>query len=319
MRTSLGGRVLVTENPSLSLRAGRLSKFVLLPTALATVLSACAGSSPSGPSLGAKSDRYDSKWGVSASRRVIVNGPIPKGGGHRKLGKPYQVAGRWYVPRHDPQYDRVGVGSWYGDDFHGRKTANGEIFDMHALTAAHPTLPIPSYAYVTNMKNGRTLLVRINDRGPYVANRIIDLSKASAKAIGYFNGGLSRVRVRYAGPAPLNGDDRREVAFLRNQPWHYGGDGYSNRMALGADHRVDRRYVRDQAPYPRQQRREDDFFADRRDFAPSRRAPISTGELAPMDRFEQPHSRNHQGRQVGMAGSQQMWSPFSHRQAVRGR
>ncbi len=323
MRTSRGGRVLATGNPGLNLRVGRLPLFMVLPLALATILSACAGSSSSGPGLGARSsDRYDSKWGVSSSRRVIVNGPIPKGGGHRKLGKPYQVAGRWYVPQHDPRYDRVGVGSWYGDDFHGRKTANGEIFDMNALTAAHPTLPIPSYAYVTNLKNGRTLLVRINDRGPYVANRIIDLSRASAKALGYFNGGLSRVRVRYAGPAPLNGDDRREVAFLRNQPWYYGG-GYGNRMALGADNRARQQhagYPNDR--YSQQQRRQDEFFAGRRPYPAPRnnRGPISTGELAPMDGFDRPAPRHETRRPVEMAGRQQQrWSPFAHRQAVRGR
>ena len=91
---------------------------------------------------------------------------------------------------------------------------NGEVFDMHALTAAHPTLPIPSYAYVTNLSNNRTILVRINDRGPYVGERMIDLSKGSADVLGLRGRGTGRVRVRYAGPAPLNGDDGRERGWV---------------------------------------------------------------------------------------------------------
>lgn len=163
----------------------------------------------------------DKRLGVSSSPRIVTaSQAIPKGGGTYKLGKPYMIAGRWYTPRHDPAYDRTGVASWYGDDFHGRKTANGEIYDMNALTAAHPTLPMPSYAYVTNMQNGRTLLVRINDRGPYVGNRIIDLSRASARALGTAGQGLGQVRVRYAGRARLDGDDTRERRFLAAQPWH---------------------------------------------------------------------------------------------------
>lgn len=157
----------------------------------------------------------EAQYGVRTSPRVVNGrGRIAKGGGHYKLGRPYKVAGRWYVPREDRNYDRQGIGSWYGDDFHGRVTANGEIFDMNGLTAAHPTFPLPSYAYVTNLDNGRTVMVRVNDRGPYVAGRIIDLSYASARAIGYADKGKGRVRVQYAGRAPMNGDDRRERQFL---------------------------------------------------------------------------------------------------------
>lgn len=144
---------------------------------------------------------------------------MPKGGGVAKLGKPYMVAGRWYYPREQPGYDVTGIASWYGRDFHGRKTANGEVYDMNRLSAAHPTLPLPSYVYVTNLANNRTLLLRVNDRGPYVGNRIIDLSSAAARELGTSSQGLGRVRVRYAGRAPLDGDDSREQAFLRNQPW----------------------------------------------------------------------------------------------------
>lgn len=185
-----------------------------LATSLAAMTAACSTTSGT----------FDSKYGVSSSPRIVSGAAVPKGGGTYKLGSPYKVAERWYVPREDPGYDRKGIGSWYGDDFHGRKTANGEIFDMNALTAAHPTLPLPCYAYVTNLTNGRTILVRINDRGPYANDRIIDLSHASARALGYEARGTVPVRVRYAGRAPLNGDDRQERQFLAAQTWR-GGNG----------------------------------------------------------------------------------------------
>ena len=198
-------------------RAGNVPVFVLG----AVVLAGCSqGERTQGASM---TDRYDPKYGVSSSERVVQSGPVPKGGGTYKLGQPYSIAGRWYVPREDPRYERTGVGSWYGDEFHGRKTANGEIFDRNALTAAHPTLPLPSYAYVTNLDNGRTILVRINDRGPYANDRVIDLSHGSAHALGYSGRGLANVRVRYAGRAPLDGNDRHERAFLAAQPWSRGG------------------------------------------------------------------------------------------------
>lgn len=196
-----------------------------LAVSLAALLAACSGSGGGGSGPGARVNRplfTEGEYGVSSSPRVAGGGPVRKGGGSFKLGSPYKVAGRWYVPREEPGYDRSGVGSWYGDDFHGRKTANGEIFDRYALTAAHPTLPLPSYVYVTNLANGRTVLVRVNDRGPYVNDRIIDLSHASARALGYENAGHARVRVRYAGRAPLNGDDRRERQYLAQQPWSNG-------------------------------------------------------------------------------------------------
>ncbi len=232
MRSWYLAREFASHPPGVVGRRRRPAGLACLVPALLMCLGGCGGApSPVGPGLGARGDSYDPRWGVSSSRRIVANGPIPKGGGHYKLGRPYQVGGRWYVPRHEPSYDRVGVGSWYGNDFHGRKTANGEIFDMEALTAAHPTLPMPSYAYVTNLRNGRTLLVRINDRGPYVADREIDLSRASAQALGYANGGLGQVRVRWAGHAPLDGDDRREQAFLRQQTWYRGADARVARSA----------------------------------------------------------------------------------------
>ena len=166
--------------------------------------------------------RPDPDLGVAASPRVTSGSAVPKGGGIYKVGKPYQVGGRWYVPREVAHYDQSGIASWYGAAFHGRRTANGEIYDMNALTAGHPTLPLPSYAYVTNLDNGRTILVRINDRGPYVADRLIDLSRRSAAELGYKRHGLARVRVRYAGRAPLDGSDAAERRHLAAQPWYRG-------------------------------------------------------------------------------------------------
>ena len=119
----------------------------------------------------------------------------------QKIGAPYQVNGTWYIPAHEPDYDEVGVASWYGRDFHGKATANGETFDMNVVTAAHPTLPIPSLVEVTNLSNGRSMVVRINDRGPFVSNRLIDLSARGAELLGYREQGSTQVRVRYIGPA----------------------------------------------------------------------------------------------------------------------
>ncbi len=168
-------------------------------------------------------DGPDPKYGVSASPRVVTGPTVAKGGGDYKVGRPYKVAGRWYVPREVSSYDRSGIASWYGSAFHGRRTANGEIYDMGALTAGHPTLPMPSYAYVMNLQNGRTIMLRINDRGPYVNDRLIDLSWRSAKELGFAAHGLARVRVRYAGPAPLNGSDETEQKYLAAQNWHAAG------------------------------------------------------------------------------------------------
>lgn len=114
-----------------------------------------------------------------------------------KIGNPYQIEGRTYYPSHDPEYEEVGVASWYGPGFHGKSTANGERFDQHALTAAHRTLPLPSIVEVTNLENGRTATVTVNDRGPFSKERIIDLSKAAADKLGVIQNGTAQVRVRY--------------------------------------------------------------------------------------------------------------------------
>ena len=116
--------------------------------------------------------------------------------GAYKVGKPYKVNGVWYQPAADPYYDRVGVASWYGRDFHGKRTANGEKFDMNAMTAAHTTLPLPSYVLVTNLDNGRRAVLRVNDRGPFARGRIIDVSRRAAQVLGFERNGTARVRVQ---------------------------------------------------------------------------------------------------------------------------
>jgi len=127
-----------------------------------------------------------------------TSGSLPSGkGGHVKTGKPYKVMGEWYYPLASANgYDKTGVASWYGKKFHGKATANGERYDMHAMSAAHKTLPMPTMVRVTNLDNGRSVVVRVNDRGPFVKSRIIDLSYAAARSLGYDQKGTARVRVQ---------------------------------------------------------------------------------------------------------------------------
>jgi len=125
--------------------------------------------------------------------------------GHYKVGQPYRIKGRWYRPEYDPSYVRTGTASWYGADFHGLATANGEVFDKEQITAAHPTLPLPSIARVTNLDNGRSIEVRVNDRGPFIGDRLIDLSQAAARKLGYEGRGLAPVRVEFLGLANARG------------------------------------------------------------------------------------------------------------------
>jgi len=123
-----------------------------------------------------------------------------------KIGGPYKQNGTWYVPANEPNYDETGIGSWYGAEFHGKTTSNGETYDMEAITAAHPTLPLPCIVEVTNLENGKKLKVRVNDRGPFVKGRLIDLSPAAAKQLGYYGKGSAKMRVRYIGAAePVEG------------------------------------------------------------------------------------------------------------------
>ena len=141
--------------------------------------------------------------GRDAPMRVpVVTDPAPIVSGTMR---PYQIRGRWYHPAEQPNYDEVGQASWYGAQHHGRPTSTGERFDMNALTAAHKTLPLPSLVEVTNRANGRRVILRVNDRGPFVDSRIIDLSRAAAEELGLLSQGVGEVRVRYVGRAPRTG------------------------------------------------------------------------------------------------------------------
>lgn len=204
----------------------RLS-FLLFGGLIAISLAACA-SSPDRyshyPATVPGASGTGTSSGTAQTQRVDVDVArlIASDDRHQKVGNPYRVGNRTYRPQRDDRYDRVGIASWYGPNFHGRPTANGETFDQYAMTAAHTTLPIPSIAEVTNLENGRSVIVRVNDRGPFVDDRIIDMSRAAATELGYIGTGLARVRVRYLGPAhpdaPPPGLNVRAVDAPTEQP-----------------------------------------------------------------------------------------------------
>ncbi|MCJ2100180.1 septal ring lytic transglycosylase RlpA family protein [Methylobacterium sp. E-046] len=197
-------------------RPARLALRLIAVSGVALATANCATAPQQ--KLAAAGNGVDPKYGVKASPRLYNEGDvIPKGGGRRYTGKPYVVAGQTYVPKENPSgYVREGLASWYGSAFHGRMTANGEVFDRHSIAAAHPTLPLPSYARVTNLDNGYSMVVRVNDRGPYHAGRVMDVSEEAAEALGFHRQGTARVRVEYAGKASVAGsDDRKLLASLR--------------------------------------------------------------------------------------------------------
>lgn len=157
------------------------------------------------------------KYGA-ASPRVIADGePVPKGGGRLLVGKAYSVAGKRYVPFEKPVgYSAVGTASWYGEAFHGRRTSNGEVYDRNSITAAHPTMPLPAYARVTNLLNNRSIIVRVNDRGPFHGGRLMDVSQRTAEALAFRHLGTARIKMEYLGQASLAGsDDNLLLATLR--------------------------------------------------------------------------------------------------------
>jgi rare lipoprotein A len=188
----------------------------------------------SAATLAAKSNR---RWVAEAALLVLAglslaacaSVPAPVAGtegqpsqryaGYR-VGQPYQIRGVWYVPKEQPNYDEIGIASWYGEQFHNHYTADGEVFDMTLPSAAHTTLPLPSLVEVTNLSNGKTLVVRVNDRGPFVDGRIIDLSKQAAAELGFVTAGVTQVRVRYVGRAtdPGGMSARQELASAPAAP-----------------------------------------------------------------------------------------------------
>lgn len=174
--------------------------------AVAIALAGCSGSGKKDPFAGVGSPIWDD-----------AKGPMPKGGGRRHVGKPYQVAGNWFYPKHEPNYSKTGVASWYGPKFNRRMTSNGEWFDMEQLTAAHTTMELPSYAKVTNLENGREVIVRVNDRGPFVNDRIIDMSKRSADLLRFRGKGKAKTHVQYIGPAPLQDPTYSHLAAMNQE------------------------------------------------------------------------------------------------------
>ena len=190
-------------------------RFLGLMTLLGPALAACASNPHHHVGRGIFSSR---DFGVAVSPRVSHSANPPHGGGRPLVGSPYKVHGQWYTPKANPTgYVVSGTASWYGQDFHGRLTANGEIFNANAISGGSPDLPLPCYAQVTNLDNGRTMLVRFNDRGPYMSGRVIDLSEKAATLLGYVNVGTAHVKVQYVSPAPINGDDTRFLMASLNQ------------------------------------------------------------------------------------------------------
>jgi rare lipoprotein A len=159
----------------------RNTRQILYVTAVAGVAAACASTPP------------PARYSKSA------------GAGGYKVGAPYQIGDTWYYPHEQPDYDETGIASWYGPTFYGKPTANGELFVGDGLTAAHRTLPMPVNVRVTNLDNGKSVVVRVNDRGPYAKGRIIDVSKRAAELLGFYAQGTAKVRVTYLGRAALPG------------------------------------------------------------------------------------------------------------------
>ncbi len=174
----------------------RISALIVAVSAFAGLVAGCA----------------ETEFVVHSAKRVVGAIEEPPPPPEYKVGKPYQIQGVWYYPREDFDYEETGIASWYGAQFHGRKTANGDIYDMNALTAAHRTLPMPSYVRVTNLENGRSLILKVNDRGPFARGRIIDVSRRASQLLGFQKNGTARVRVQ------IMADQSRAIAArLRGQ------------------------------------------------------------------------------------------------------
>lgn len=166
--------------------------------------------------------------GCAAPPPKVTTSPASESGrGQYKIGQPYQIGGTWYYPAEDFNYDESGIASWYGEDFHGKYTANGEVFDLNGLTAAHRTLPMPSVVEVTNLDNGRRLAVRVNDRGPFARGRIIDVSRRAAQLLGFEGNGTAKVRVKILVPETIQvasiarrsgSDDKTPVEAVQAAP-----------------------------------------------------------------------------------------------------
>jgi rare lipoprotein A len=194
--------------------SARLAMRALACVAVAGFLAGCAQAPQQ---KGRSKEFFSSAVYGRPSERVVAEGePVPRGGGQYLVGRPYTIAGKRYVPNPQPRESQVGMASYYGGAFHGRRTANGEVYDMNSVTAAHPTMPLPSYARVTNTRNGRSIIVRVNDRGPYHSGRVMDVSSKVAEALAFKAHGTAQIKVDYIGKAGLQGsDDNKLMASLR--------------------------------------------------------------------------------------------------------
>ena len=191
----------------------------------AVSLCGCAQLPPQRLAYANSTEYFPSSIYGPASPRVVADGePVPRGGGMYMLGRPYTVAGLTYYPS-EKHYAAIGLASWYGDAFHGRRTANGEVYDRDSISAAHPTLPLPSYARVTNLRNHYSMIVRVNDRGPFAAHRVMDVSRKTAEALDFRQTGTTPVKIEYIGAASLDGsNDEKLLATLRaDGPASLGG------------------------------------------------------------------------------------------------
>lgn len=218
MLQRLARRTLIASLPPASNLLGRKARACAALFALAALgLGGCAQQPQQVAAAGHSKEYFPSSVYGAASRRVIADGqPIPRGGGQYLVGKPYTIAGQTYYPS-ERRVTQVGLASWYGDAFHGRLTANGEIYDRDSFTAAHPTMPLPSYARVTNLRNNTSMIVRVNDRGPYHSNRIMDVSRRVADALDIRRTGTAKVKVEWVARASLAGsDDAKLAATLRS-------------------------------------------------------------------------------------------------------
>jgi rare lipoprotein A len=186
----------------------------LLVGAAASILAGCAQQ----PEKKKRSKEYfpSSVYGAASERVVGEGEPVPRGGGQYLVGRPYTIAGKTYVPTERPPQSQSGLASYYGGAFHGRRTANGEVYDMNSISSAHPTLPLPSYVRVTNTRNGRSIIVRVNDRGPFHSSRVMDVSARVAEALDFKRFGTAPIKLDYIGKAGLAGsDDNKLFATLR--------------------------------------------------------------------------------------------------------
>lgn len=181
---------------------------------------------------------------VAALAAIALSGcaDTPKSKGHFKVGNPYTIKGQTYFPHESYEYVETGIASWYGPGFNGKKTANGETFDENELTAAHRTLQMPSLLRVTNLENGKSLVVRVNDRGPYSRGRVVDVSKKAADLLGFRLQGTARVRLDVVGPesemianAAKRGEDTRGTEVAMNRYGRLEGYEYGEGRPLHMD------------------------------------------------------------------------------------